>query len=391
MTPPHPATGPGLQEPAQMSATARANATGLRIKPGDLRPWQRVPFLVLGFAGLFAGTWAGLARLGWSVPAAVATTASLHGPLMVCGFFGVVISLERAVAIGRYWAYLGPLFGAAGGVAALAGASTIAAWLFILASLVLLAASMDIFRRQTALFTFTLAVGAACWSVGNWLWAAGATMHDIAPWWFAFLVLTIAGERLELSRFLAPSRAATWAFSAIVVVIAAGLVGGSSRWGAEAFGIGLLALAAWLLKQDIARRTVRSHGLTRFIAVCLLSGYVWLAIGGGIIVASGALVPGTPSYDAALHALGLGFVFSMVFGHAPIIVPAVLRVNVPYHPMFYGPLALLHASLALRVAGDAFGQFAWISLGGLLNALALAAFIVSTVSAAVRGRRSAIR
>jgi succinate-acetate transporter protein len=102
-------------------------------------------------------------------------------------------------------------------------------------------------------------------------------------------------------------------------------------------------------------------------------------------------LPGTPSYDAAVHALGLGFVFSMVFGHAPIIVPAVLRVNVRYHPMFYGPLALLHASLAVRIAGDAFGQFAWVSLGGLLNALALAAFIVSTVSAAVRGKRSSVR
>jgi hypothetical protein len=281
--------------------------------------------------------------------------------------------------------------GAAGCVAALAGASAIAAWLFVLGSVVLLAASVDIFRRQTALFTFTLALGAACWLVGNWLWAAGATVHDVAPWWFAFLVLTIAAERLELSRFLAPSRVATWIFVAIVVVMGAGLFGGSSRWGGQAFGIGFLALAAWLLKQDIARRTVRNRALTRFIAVCLLSGYVWLAVGGGIILASGGLLPGTPSYDAAVHALGLGFVFSMVFGHAPIIVPAVLRVNVRYHPMFYGPLALLHASLAVRIAGDAFGQFAWISLGGLLNALALAAFIISTVSAAVRGKRSSVR
>jgi hypothetical protein len=381
----------GPQKPALMTARAPANTTGLQIKPGDLRAWQRVPLLVLGFAGLLAGTGSGLARLGWSVPAAVAAMTSLHGPLMVCGFFGVVISLERAVAIGRYWAYLGPFLGAAGCVAALAGASAIAAWLFVLGSVVLLAASIDIFRRQTALFTFTLALGAACWSVGNWLWAAGATVHDVAPWWFAFLVLTIAAERLELSRFLAPSRAATWSFAAIVVVMGAGLFGGSSRWGGQAFGIALLALAAWLLKQDIARRTVRNRALTRFIAVCLLSGYVWLAVGGGIILASEGLLPGTPSYDAAVHALGLGFVFSMVLGHAPIIVPAVLRVNVRYHPMFYGPLALLHASLAVRIAGDAFGQFAWISLGGLLNALALAAFIISTVSAAVRGKRSSVR
>jgi hypothetical protein len=372
-----------------MTAPVHANVAGVPAKPGDLRPLQRVPLLVLGFAGLLVGAGAGLARLGWSVPAAAAAVTSLHGALMICAFFGVVISLERAVAIGRYWAYLGPLLGGAGCVAAIASASAIAAWFFVAASLVLLAASIDIFRRQTALFTFTLALGAACWVVGNSLWAAGSTVHEIVTWWFAFLILTIAGERLELSRFLAPSRVAKWTFAAIVVVIGAGLVGTSSRWGAQAFAIGLLALAAWLLKQDIARRTVRNLGLTRFIAVCLLSGYVWLAVGGGIILVSGGLSPGSPSYDAALHVLGLGFVFSMVFGHAPIIVPAVLRVNVPYHPTFYGPLALLHVSLVVRVTGDASGQFAWTRVGGLLNALALAAFIVSTVSAAVRGKRSA--
>src|SRR6202140_6007409 len=235
-----------------MTAPVHAHAASLPVKPGDLRPLLRVPFLGMGFAGLLAGAGGGLARRGWSVPAAAAALTSLHGALMICAFFGVVISLERAVAIGRYWAYLAPLLGGAGCVAAIAGLSAIAAWFFVAASLVLLAASIEIFRRQTALFTFTLALGAACWSVGNWLWAAGSTVHDVVTWWLAFLILTIAGERLELSRFLAPSRVAKWTFAAIIVVIGAGLFGASSRWGAQAFAIGLLALAAWLLTQDLA-------------------------------------------------------------------------------------------------------------------------------------------
>jgi hypothetical protein len=32
----------------------------------------------------------------------------------------------------------------------------------------------------------------------------------------------------------------------------------------------------------MARRTVRAEGLTRFITVCLLSGYGWLAVGGDL-------------------------------------------------------------------------------------------------------------
>lgn len=352
---------------------------------GGLPPRWRVPLLVLGFIGLFVGAGAGLARQGWSVPAVAASASSLHGPLMICGFFGVVISLERAVAIGRLWAYVGPLLAGLGGVSAIAGAAAIAPWLFFAASLMLLAASIDVFRRQTALFTFTMAFGALCWSVGNALWATGSTVHEIVTWWIAFLVLTIAGERLELSRFLPPSPVAKRMFGAILVVAGAGLLGARSWWAPQVFAAGMLALALWLLKQDIARRTVRNKGLTRFIAVCLLSGYVWLAIGSGVILATGSLQPGSPSYDAALHALALGFVFSMVFGHAPIIFPAVLRVAVPYHPTFYVPLALLHASLVVRLAGDAAGQFDWTRTGGMMNAVALAAFVVSTVSAVARG------
>ena len=173
--------------------------------------------------------------------------------------------------------------------------------------------------------------------------------------------------------------------------IVAGLAGTSQRWGAPLLGLALLGLAAWLFRYDIARRTVRQQGLTRFIAVCLLSGYVWLAVGAAVMLAAGGLVPGTAAYDATVHALGMGFVFSMVFGHAPIIFPAVLRVTMRYHASFYLPLALLHAALLLRLAGDATGQGSWVRWGGMASALALAAFIVSTVTAVVRGWQSAGR
>ena len=368
-------------------STPTAAPTDTARASGGLPPPWRLPLLVLGFAGLAAGAGAGLARLGWLVPDLAASAAALHGPLMICGFFGVVIALERAVAIGRLWAYAGPLLAGLGGAAAIAGLTSIAQVLLVAGSFVFLAASIDVLRRQPALFTFTLVLGAACWLAGNLLWAAGGTIHDVVTWWLAFLILTIAGERLELSRFLPPSPVAKRAFGAILAVIVAGLVGAAQPWGAKVFAAGLLALAAWLLKQDIARRTVRKRGLTRYIAVCLLSGYFWLAVGAATILAAGDFAPGTRAYDAAVHALALGFVFSMVFGHAPIIFPAVLRVAVPYTPAFYGPLALLHASVALRLAGDASGMFELVRVGGLLNAIALAAFILGTAGVVVRGRR----
>lgn len=346
---------------------------------------QRVPLLMLGFVGLLVGAGAGLARLAWPMPALAASAAGLHGPLMVCGFFGVVISLERAVALSRLWAYLGPLAAGLGTVLALAGAVQWGAAMYVLGGLVLLGASLDVFCRQRALFTLTLVLGALAWVVGAVLWASGWAVHSVVPWWIAFLVLTIAGERLELSRFMPPSPVATRVFASLLALIVFCLPLQQTAWGAAGFACALLALAIWLVKQDIARRTVRAKGLTRFVAVCLLSGYFWLALGALVLLGAGGLHPGSATYDAALHAIMLGFVFAMVFGHAPIIFPAVLRLPVPYHAWFYVPLLLLHSSLLVRLAGDALGHTTLTRLGGALNALALLAFILSTATAVLLG------
>lgn len=347
----------------------------------DVRPPYRIPLLVLGFASLIIGVGAGLLRLGWAVPLPATELAAFHGPLMISGFFGTVISLERAVALARRWAYLGPFSAGAGGLALILGAPlAIAQMLLALGSAILLAGSVSVFLRQRALFTFTLAAGAASWLAGNLLWLGGFSVYEVLPWWAGFLVLTIAGERLELSRFLPPSPAARRVFIAVL----AGLTFGMAL-SAQLFGAALLGLSLWLFRQDIARRTVKDRGLTRFIAVCLLSGYAWLLLSGAIMLGAG-LAPGSLAYDAALHALMLGFVFSMVFGHAPVIFPAVLRVAVPYHPVFYAPLALLHLSLVVRLAGDLAGLAEWRSAGGALNAVALLAFILNTIAAVIRGK-----
>ncbi|MBI5720558.1 MAG: hypothetical protein HZC37_23010 [Burkholderiales bacterium] len=347
--------------------------------------WQRLPFLVFGFVALVVGVGAGLARLGWAVPAPAVDAAALHGPLMVCGFFGVVISLERAVAIGRPWAYAAPLLAALGSAAALHGAAPAAPWLYLGAGVLLLAASADVLRRQSEGFNVVIALAAGCWAWGTAAWALGTPVHGVLGWWLAFLVLTIAGERLELSRFMPPSVAATRLFAAVVLLLLAALA--AWRWplAQQALGAALLGLAAWLLRHDIARRTVRQRGLTRYIAVCLLAGYFWLGLGGAVILVAG-LGPGGAAYDAALHALLLGFVFSMVFGHAPIIFPAVLRVAMPYHAAFYAPLVLLHASVALRAGAAAAGAFEARRWAAMLSALALLAFIATMASAVARGR-----
>ncbi|MCC6201992.1 MAG: hypothetical protein IT494_03185 [Gammaproteobacteria bacterium] len=355
----------------------------------DLPPALRFPLLALGFITLGLGVLAGLARLGWSAPLPSAALLPLHGPLMVSGFFGVVIGLERAVALGRRWAYLAPLLSTLGmlllgtGVARAGGVILIA-----FAALILVAATWVLGQRQPALHTRLLVVASGCWLVGTLLWGAAAGMAAVSLWWMAFLVLTIAAERLELSRVLRPSPQATRLFVALVLLGLAGTaLGAVDARGWILLGASQFGLALWLLRHDIARRTVRQSGLTRFIAVCLLTGYVWLAVSGVLLCLPNAALGAGLAYDAALHAVLVGFVFSMVFGHAPIIFPAVTRLRVRYSPVFYFHLVLLHLSLVLRLAGDLALRSDWRSNGGLLNAVALVLFVVNTILAIIRGRR----
>lgn len=146
-------------------------AIGIRLAAGTMsvarRPaarWaalERPPRLLLGFVALIVGTGAGLARLGLPVPSGMAQAAGWHGPLMPCGLFGVVISLERAVAVGRLWAYAAPLLAGLGTALALHGGSAWARWFYMATSAVLLLATLSVLQRQRDGFVLVLAMAAA--------------------------------------------------------------------------------------------------------------------------------------------------------------------------------------------------------------------------------------
>ena len=353
----------------------------------------RYLLFALAILALLAGIWAGLLRLGWAWPTWQPALAAAHGPLMVSAFLGTVIGLERAIALRRRAALLAPLLAGLGGLVLLSGLSwTAGAWLLVAASAALVVLFGVIVRQHPAVYTATMAAGAVAWLVGNGLLAAGRGVYAAVPWWVAFLVLPVAGERLELSRVLRlPPRVIN-----LFIIAAAVFLGGValSLWaysaGVQFAGLGLLLLAVWLLRYDLARRNIRLSGLTRFIAVCLFGGYFWLAAGGVLWLVVGGAVAG-PLYDAMLHAIFLGFVFAMIFGHAPLIFPSVLGRPMAYGPVFYAPLLVLHASLALRVVGDLLGLVALRQWGGLLNGVALLLFLAVTARAILKDKGRGMR
>jgi hypothetical protein len=332
---------------------------------------------------LVAGGWGGLARLGWSVPATAPLVAS-HGPLMAVGFFGTVIGLERAIAHGRPWAFSAPVASASAAIGSCAGMpASIAAILTFASGVAMLVMFLSAIRRERSLHLAVSAMGAASFAVGGAVWLARAPLFHVVPWWVAFVLLTVIGERLELTRLLPPSRRARIAFVSVLVlyVLALGASLVAPDVGARARGAAMVAFSAWLESRDVARRTVRVAGAPRYVASCLLAGYAWLAVAGALGAAYGDVAVG-PLYDAGIHALFLGFGFSMIFGHAPMVLPAVAGVRVTFTRALYAPVAILHAALVARVAGDLTGFAAARSLGGLFNAAAILLFVALMVRAA---------
>lgn len=350
----------------------------------------RYPLLLAGLAALFCGVWAGLLRFGWSLPQGSANLIELHGPLMVFGFLGTVISLERAVALRRPWGYLAPAGTLAGIALLFAGVRQgVGELVLTLAGCVLVALFVVIMRAHATGAAATLALGALLWILGDALWLRGDGLVQVVPWWAGFLVLTIVGERLELAAMSRLTRTGRVSFAALTVLFLAGLAlsAANTDAGVRVAGAALAGYAFWLVRFDIVRHTVRRRGLPRFVALALLPGYVWLCVGGILWLRDGASAAGF-AHDAELHAIFLGFVFSMIFGHAPVIFPGVLGIRIPHRPAFYLHLALLHVGLALRIGGDLAANLDTARWGGLLNATAITLFLLATIGSAATARRS---
>jgi len=347
----------------------------------------RIPIVACVIIALIAALWAALIRVGWKVPDLPTPIAGQHGALMISAFLGTLISLERAVALQKKWAYTAPAFSVVGGLALITALPVeIGRSLIALGSLGLVFIFGFIYRRHPTTDVVTMALGALMWLVGNLLWLFGESIYSAVPWWAGFLILTICGERLELSRVLWLKPISRTFFKIAIGIFTLGLILSmfELELGLRVAGVGLLVLGAWLLRFDIARHTIKKTGLTRFIAACLLPGYGWLIVA-GILWSVFGLRSTTLMIDAMLHTIFLGFVFSMIFGHAPIILPALLPVDVTYRSAFYAPLVLMQSALVVRVIADLTLNLTLRQWAGLFNVLAILLFL-ATMGLSVKRR-----
>jgi hypothetical protein len=375
---------PGLEERPDPATTAPRAPRAASSLP-------RTALLVPGGIALLGGLDAALMLLGLPAPVTADRLPDVHGVLMVLGFVGTLIALERAVALRRTAGFLAPAGLGLGGLLLLSPAPLAAGIAVqLVGATALIGVYVGLWRRQRDDAVLVQALGAVLATGALLLWLGEVPVPVLLPWLVGFIVLTIGGERLELARLAMGPGAGT-----TLVLLSGGLLAGivaALLWpgaGTALLGAALVALVGWLAAHDVAWRTIRATGLPRFMAGCMLAGYAWLGVAGAVWLLAGPVSSGE-GYDAVIHAVFLGFTISMIMAHAPVILPAVIRRPLPYHPVLIVPAVLLHASLLLRLGvGDAHGVAAAWRWGGVLNIVAVLLFVLLAAgSVLLAGRRA---
>ena len=395
---------PPLTTPSPSDRSASGESPPIRLTTGPRVPIpRRAVLLVPAGLGMLVGLDAGLLLAELPAPVTADRLPEIHGMVMVLGFLGALIALERAIALRRSWAYAAPALLGSGGLAlAVPGLPAWLGQLLLLDGAIALTIGYAVlWRRQRDIPTVVQVVAAGLATIAALLWLR-VDVERIVPLLLAFLVLTIASERVELARLSLPATADRILLGAALALASAAVATlVAPVWAGRAMGLGLCALVVWLARHDVARRTIASRGLPRFAAAAMLIGYAWLFVAGLVWLGVGdpvgaaavdasagqsaghsaghsagvAWLAGSAAYDLIIHAVTLGFVMSMVLAHAPVILPAVLRRPLPFHPVLWAVLGLLHVSLLARVVlGDLAGLTTPWRVGAAGTVLALLVF-----------------
>jgi hypothetical protein len=337
---------------------------------GSHRAW----LMVGAGISLLAGLDGALLLLGVWSPVTSTRLSEWHGPLMVLGFVGTVICLERAVALGHRLAFLVPAVSGLGVIVLLAplpfDSARAGLALLTLAQLGLLTIYVPLWRRSHDDAIVIQGAGAFCAAGAAALLTTGVHVSQIVGWLACYMILTICGERLELSRLtMARNRALPALCLAVVAALLVSVVSPAIGW--RVLGVVLIGLAVWLCRHDVARGGLRRGGQAAYIGTLLMVGYLWLATAGIVCTVQGPPISRS-GYDAVVHSLFLGFTMGMILGHAPIILPAVLQVRLEWTTWFWLPAFLLEASLLVRIGiGDGLDRSAAVQAGGTVNVLSL--------------------
>jgi hypothetical protein len=330
--------------------------------------------LPLALITMLTGMYIGFIRIGWAFPAPLSLPIPHHGILMAGSFLGTLISVERVYTLKNRLVWLIPILMISSLVFILLQQNQVAFGVLLMGSIGYLMICIQNFRTYKLKGDALLLIGAFFQIVAFTTFILTHSYPISFAGWLLFFLLTIVGERLNLTRFLPVSQKA-----AIELYIWFGVLIVSSFLYHFGFALGvnlcLWGIAQWLFRNDIALINIKRDGHYQFLGAALIGAYIWLFITGSL----GLIKSDNPwLYDALLHAFFVGFVLSMVLAHAPVIFPGLLQIKQrPFHPFMYVWLIALHISLFLRIYGDLSENYELRKLGGLLNGISFVGYLLT--------------
>jgi hypothetical protein len=178
-------------------------------------------------------------------------------------FFAELDRLGARRRSGRWWVYGVPLLSVLAIVTLFVGGSPkLTAFFAAGAAALLLLFFYQLFRRQREEHFIVMKLSAALLLCGNLLWVFDSAIYRIVPWWAGFLVVMIAGERLELTRLRRPPSWVRLSLRIALLIFVAGLALTlfDFRLGVRMAGAGLIGIALWLLRYDLAWQSIKLPG-----------------------------------------------------------------------------------------------------------------------------------
>jgi hypothetical protein len=337
-----------------------------------LSPRLILPFLIMS---LLVGILGGWIRMGWGIE--FSQSAGHHGIIMTSCFLGGLITLERTITMKPRWWLVFPASLGTSIVFFLSDILPVAYSLIVFGSVGLVALYIRQMLIHKEHYWYLLLAGSLFWLIGNLKLVQSGFVPASSGWWIGFVLFTILGERLELSRFVPVPKWAKSVLWLLLLLLAASFFIPFHGSGMLLSGSAISLITLWFLQFDIARKSVKKTGLFRYTGLSMIVGYGWLVSHALLVLAS----VGHPLfYDLYLHTFFLGFTFSMIWAHAPIILPAVLKQKVKiYYPVLWVFWLLFQLSLIGRVIATYTVDFSLRKFFGLANGLSMVLMLVAIV------------
>lgn len=363
--------------------------------------FKKACIFLLALAAVFffiVAIWGGLIRIGWTLPVLFPGLPGIHGPLIVCGFLGVLFGLERAVAVKKSQAYLMPfLIGIGAFFLILSPMGRFPQYTVFLGSIGFLIQCGIVFVLQRNLFNTFYFLGSFLWVAGIIVWMLHWPVFYVYLWWMGFVLFVLVGQRLEVAHRIQMNKTPQWMLGLALGLVFLGMICmaiGHFRFpesvmeirndaiydsrvvlGMKSAGIGMFLSAAWLLKYDATWSLMGSGGVSSYATLCYVSAYGWLAFCGVFSYVFSGHVSGM-RYDALLHSFFIGFDWFIMFGHGPILCFTLLGVRLKkIMPLFFY-LIFLHLTLIIRLGADVTGMYELKKWGGLLNGFIFLFFFI---------------